>query len=479
MQTTDGRLHPAAALVMAAVTAALLAAGCVTVGPDYERPAIPVPEAWSRPAGGAARDDARGLAQWWRLLDDPLLSDLVTRAVAGNLSLKQASARVREVRARQRVADAGLLPDVGAFGSGSVTRSQDGGGDWDSRETYRTGLDASWEADLFGGTRREMEAAAADSEAAREDLRDVLVSLSAEVASAYVRLRTYEKRLEAARDNLRLQAETLELTRIQYETGLAGELNLQQAATSLESTRTQIPTLEAGMEEMKNRLAVLLGSWAGEVGEALAAPGDIPAGALEDVVGIPADLLRRRPDIRGAERRLAAQTARIGAAESDLYPKLTLDGSLGWESLTLGSLISPAHFAAALGGGLSWRILNTEAVRGNIEIQNALQEQALIAYEAALRNAVEEVENALTGFAAETLRQESLSRGVAAAREASALALQEYENGLSDFQRVLDTQQSLRGFEDRLAESRGQATQNLILLYRALGGGWHVGDDPA
>jgi NodT family efflux transporter outer membrane factor (OMF) lipoprotein len=413
-------------------------------------------------------------------LGDPLLTDLVEQAVAGNLNLKMATARVREVRARKRVAAANLLPDFTASGKGAVTYRRDDAGRWNSNDNYAAGLDAAWEIDLFGGTRREIEAASGEVQASLEELRNVLVSLTAEVASSYVLLRTYERRLEVARENLSLQMETLELTQIKYQTGLAGELNVQQAAYNLETTRALIPALEGGAEEMKNRLAVLLGLWRGQVSASLAAPGPIPTAPLETAVGMPADLLRRRPDIRAAERRLAAQTARIGAAESDLYPKLTLNGSLGWTSLSLGSLISAGNFAALIGGAVSWNVLNTEAVRGNIEIQNSLQQQALIEYETTLRTAVEEVANALTALVKESRKQAALEKGVEAARQAAELALQEYENGISDFQNVVATQQSLRSLEDRLADSRGQATQDLILLYKALGGGWsaEVGPEP-
>jgi NodT family efflux transporter outer membrane factor (OMF) lipoprotein len=339
-------------------------------------------------------------------------------------------------------------------------------------ESYGAGLDVSWEANLFGKTTREIEAALADYQAALEDLRDVMVSLTAETATAYVRLRTFQKRLATARENLRLQTETLELTKIKYQTGLAGALDVEQAAYSLESTRAQIPDLEAGLEETKNRLAVLLGSWPGELDKELSAEGKIPEGALETAIGLPADLLRRRPDIRAAERRLASQTAQIGVAQSELYPKLKLSGSLGLSAVTLSGLFSPAAMAAALGAGFSWKIFNLEEVRANIEIQSALQEEALLEYEATLRTAMEEVENALTDLINEARKQEALTKGVQAAREAARLALQEYQSGLADFQNVLSTQQSLISFNDKLDQSRGQATLNLITIYKALGGGW-------
>ena len=253
---------------------------------------------------------------------------------------------------------------------------------------------------------------------------------------------------------------------------MAGALDVEQAAYSLESTRSQIPSLETGLQEVKNSLAVLLGGWPGDLDQKLAATAPIPQGKSQIVLGVPADLLRRRPDIRAAERRLAAQTARIGVAEGELYPKLTVSGSMAYESLGLTGLISPASMVGALGGAVSWQIFNQESIRGNIQVQTELQKQALLNYESTLRTAVQEVENALTGVLKESQKQKTLVKAVTAARAAAALALQGYESGINDFQSVLQTQQALTSLEDSLSQSRGNSSQNLISLYKALGGGW-------
>ena len=461
----------AATLVALALAAALALGGCATVGPDYTRPETTLPEKYMGASADQAPADEQALAEWWTLLGDPVLTDLMQRAVAGNLSLKEAAARVREVRARRKAAETGLFPEFSASGAASASQSKSNGR-WNTTESYSAGLDVSWEVDLFGTTRREIEATQADYEAAGEDLRDALVSLTAETATTYVMLRTYQLQLASAEKNLDQQQSAAELTRIKYKTGLSGALDLEQATYSLESTRSQIPALEASIEEMKNRLAVLLGGWPGDLSQELEASAPIPESSLESAVGIPADLLRRRPDIRSAERSLAAQTARIGVAEADLYPKLNLSGSLGWKALALSGLFTPASVVAAAAGGISYSIFDAGSVRANIEVQNAQQEQALLEYEALLRTAVEEVENALTALVKETKRQESLSKAAAAAREAADLALQEYQGGLTDFQKVLETQQSLTTFEDKLAQSRGQAALDLIVMYKALGGGW-------
>ena len=463
-----------AALAGVLILIGFILPGCVATGPDYVRPEVKMPGHYSPPAeqGALTETDEEALAAWWNRLGDPVLTGLVERSLTGNLGLKEAAARIREVRARKKAARAGLLPALTGSGNGSTTQRENASGKLTETRSFSAGFDVSWEIDLFGGTRRGMEAAEADFQAAREDYRDVMVSLTAETASAYVQLRTYQKRLELARKILALMAETAELTGIKYDQGLAGALDVEQATYNLESTRSQIPELEANIQEMKNRLSVLLGGWPGDLAGELSAVSPIPATGLETAVGVPADLIRRRPDIRGAEQRLVAQTARVGEAKADLYPKLTLSGSLGWEALALGGLISPANMVAAVGAGISWSIFKQGSVRAQIEIEDALQEQALIEYETVLRTAVEEVENALVGLVKESRKQESLAKAVKAAREASDLALREYKNGLSDFQKVLETQQSLASFEDQMAASRGQAALNLITMYKAVGGGW-------
>ena len=301
---------------------------------------------------------------------------------------------------------------------------------------------------------------------------DVLVSLTAETATAYVQLRTYQERLALVRENIRLQEEAADLARIKYQTGLAGSLDLDQATYSLESTKSQIPAMESGIREAKNRLAVLLGGWPGDLDKELSTVSPIPETDAKSAIGVPADLLRRRPDIRSAERRLAAATARVGAAKADLYPKLTLSGSLGWEAMALSGLISPANFAAMAAAGLSYTVFNAGSLRTAVKIKDVQQEQALITYESSLRTAVEEVENALTALATEAQKAENLEKAAKSAQSAAGLAYQNYQSGLSDFQSVLETQKSLTSFQDNLAQSHGQSALNLIVIYKALGGGW-------
>jgi NodT family efflux transporter outer membrane factor (OMF) lipoprotein len=415
---------------------------------------------------------AEDISQWWATLNDPVLTELVSRAVQGNFDLKEAKARLREARARRSIATAGLFPTLDASGSASRSRGSEGTGGGNTGARFATGFDAAWELDLFGGVRRSVEAAEANLEASREDLRDVLVSLTAEVALNYIEVRSYQARLSVTSANLELQGEAYRLTQSRYEAGLDDELAVQQARSGLENTRSQLPNLRTGLEESKNRLAVLLGEEPGILHEELAQPIPIPVPPLEVAVGVPAGLLRRRPDVRQAERELAAQTARIGVATAELYPKLTFNGSIGLEALALDNLFSTGSRALSIGPRITWPIFRAGSIRANIEVQSALQEQAVLRYEATVLGALEEVENALVAYAEEQLRNASLVKAANAARESVALALSKYRTGLTDFRDVLDAQRSLRSYEDQLVQSNGTITSNLVRLYKALGGGW-------
>jgi NodT family efflux transporter outer membrane factor (OMF) lipoprotein len=416
--------------------------------------------------------DPEALAKWWTSLNDPELSSLIERTVSGNLDLKNAYARLREARARRRVAKADLYPAVDASGTANLSRSSEDTGTGKSSENYSAGFDASWELDIFGGVRRSVEASQADLEAAQEDLRDVLVSLIAEVALNYVEVRTFQNRLAIAESNLRAQDETYQLTSWRYQAGLSDELSMHQARYSLESTRSSIPSLRAGLEGAMNRIAVLLGEQPGKVHEELKPSAPIPVAESGVAVGVPADILRQRPDVRRAERELAAQTAKIGVATADLYPKLSLSGSIGLEALSPKGLFSSPTLTSTGGGLITLPIFRAGAIRQNIEIQSALQEQALIVYEAAIIGALEEVENALVAYTEELFRRDALSVAEEEARKALELAKYKYEGGLTDFSDVLEAQRSLASFQDQLAESKGAVASNLIRLYKAMGGGW-------
>ena len=454
---------------------AFLLAGCAAVGPDYISPEISAPGQWhAELKAGLIRGsmDSDRMASWWTTLNDPTLTHLIQRAVIGNLDLKEAQSRVREARARRGISAAQGFPTLDVKGSAVSSYSGEDTGSGDRRELYAAGFDANWELDVFGGVRRSVEAARADLEASREDYRDIMVSLLAEVALNYVEVRTFQTRLDVAEKNLETQTETYELTVFRFKAGLSSALDMEQAKYNLENTRSKIPTLRISLEGAKNRLAVLLGIHPGALHEDLSVKKPIPVPSLEIAVGVPAQVLRRRPDIRRAERELAAQTARVGVATAELYPKFSLMGSIGLEALSFGDLFSTNNRTDSIGPSVSWNIFDAGAIRKNIEVQNALQEQALLKYESAVLNALEDVENALVAYAQDQYRRQSLSQATQAAERAMDLALKQYASGIIDFQDTLEAQRSLLSFQDQLAESDGAVTSNLISLYKALGGGW-------
>lgn len=461
--------------ILPAILFGLMLIGCAPVGPNYTKVEPRAPKQWHAPLdnGLSPHDlDPETLAQWWTVLNDPELSNLERRAVKGNLDLKEGSARVREARALRGIENAGRFPTLDSSGSVTRSRSSENSGTGMTANFYSAGFDAGWELDVFGGVRRSLEAAQANLEATEENLHDVLVSLLAEVALNYVDVRTLQARLAAVKANLKAQQDVYELNLSRYHAGLIDELAVQQSHYILESTRSQIPALGASLEKAKNRLAVLLGEQPGAIHTELAETKPIPVLPMMVAVGIPAETLRRRPDIRRAERTLAAQTARIGVATADLYPRFRLFGTIGLESLSSDNLWEWASRTWGIGPSVSWKIFDAGAIRLNIQVQNARQKQALIQYESTVLKAEEEVENALVAYAKEQLRRESLEAAVKAARRAYELSWDRYNAGLVDFNNVLDATRSLQSFQDELASSDGTATSNLIRLYKALGGGW-------
>jgi len=459
------------------VVAAVLA-GCATVGPDYKPPKAKAPAAWqaqNTDAWQSAPANPHALARWWNVLNDLVLTRLVEEALRGNLDLRTAETRIREARALRSIERAGLFPSADAGGTALRQRTSEHSTTGRAVETdfFQVGFDAGWELDLFGGRRRAVEAAQADLEAASAFRDSVRVSLAAEVARTYVELRTYQERLALVEANIRIQQATYELNTSRYQAGLIDELPVQQSLYNLEHTWPQISVLETGLQASKNRLAFLLGKPPGSLSPQIAEPAAIPMVPPQVAVGIPAEALRRRPDVRQAERELAAATGRIGEATAELYPHLRLVGSIGLESLLSGHLLEWASRFWSLGPTVSWRVFDAGAIRNKIQVRTTRQEQALLHYQAVVLQALEEVENALTAFAKEQQRLERLEKAVEAAEKAQATALDRYQAGLVDFTDVLEAQRTLQSFQDESAQSRGAVTSNLIRLYKALGGGWN------
>jgi NodT family efflux transporter outer membrane factor (OMF) lipoprotein len=351
----------------------LVLAGCSAVGPDYIRVEPDSPKEWhTQLQGGLSSDlpEPETLAQWWNALNDKVLSSLEERAVQGNLDLKSAQARIREARALRGISKADLFPTIDASAFTTNYRNSENSSSFQEHKLYSVGFDAAWELDVFGGIRRSVEAAQANLEATQMDLYDVLVSLLAEVALNYVEVRTFQTALTVTEANITSQEETYELNRSRYQAGIINELAVQQSLYNLERTRSLIPPLQTGLEAAKNRLAVLLGEKPGAVHRELAERKPIPIPPVSVAVGVPAEAMRRRPDIRRAERNLAAQTARIGVATADLYPKFRLMGTIGLESVSTGNLFTADSRTWSITPGISWNIFRGGAIRQNIKVQS-------------------------------------------------------------------------------------------------------------
>ena len=452
--------------------AVIVISGCAAVGPNYVPPEKDVSENWNTEleSGLIAEEiDPNTLAQWWTIINDSKLTNLIERAKANNIDLKVAIERIKESRARRAIAEASLYPNLNVSGSTTKSRTRDVPG---TSSYYSANFDAGWEMDIFGGLGRSVEAANADLQTSQENMYDTLVSLLAEVALNYVEIRTYQARIDSVQSSINLQNETYQLTLWRNEAQIIDDLAVQQARYNLESSRSQIPSLRAALEQSMNSLAVLLGEEPGKLQEELHTVEPIPIAPENIAVGVPADIIRRRPDIRSAERALAAQTARIGVATAKLYPGFTLNGSLGLDTASL-SHISSGSWTLSGGPRFSWPIFDAGAIKQNIKVQSALAEEYLLQYKSVVLSALKEVENDLISYSQEQQRRENLRAAVQAAQTAAQLARQEFEVGLTDFTTVLDTQRSLLSFQDQLAQSDGAVTSNVIRLYKALGGGWN------
>lgn len=452
-----------------------LLAGCV-VGPDYRTPDLSVPPAWHAETNAGLKRaplDTAQLAQWWQLLDDPLLSRLVQEAAANNLDLKLAGARLRESRARRGLSVSDQYPTLGAGAGAQRNRSSGemGAGGGRVSNVFSAQFDASWEPDLFGGKRRALEAASATAEAAQENLRDVRVSLLAEVVLNYIDIRSSQGQIDITRATITSLTDTLQITGWRVQAGLVSQLDLEQARLNLEQTRAQLPALASSLEQSRNNLALLLGRDPGTLTE-LQSLGPIPTASAQVAIGVPAETLRQRPDIRQAERQLAAATAQVGQAEADRYPSLSLSGTLGLQASSLGNLLQPGAYLYTLAANTAVTIFDGGRLKQKVEIQNALQEQALISYQSVVKSALRDVENALAAYAGEQNRRRSLQDAVQAAKRAVDLATSQYAAGLIDFQSVLDSQRSLLSLQNQLIQSEASVTSDLARLYKALGGGW-------
>jgi NodT family efflux transporter outer membrane factor (OMF) lipoprotein len=485
-----------------------LIAGC-TVGPNYQKPDTKVKEGYSaqtpfdpvstQPTTKPSTQPI--VSRWWSTFNDSTLDALVDRAIVANLDVRQAQARVREARARVGVERSAYLPDVTAgasytrssrslnaqggstvSASGAGTGGGVGGGAGSGgavnfspdRESdfWQAGFDAAWELDVFGGTRRAVEAAVAELQAVEEDRNGVLLTLLGDVANNYVQYRGIQQTILATQGNLKVQQDTLELTRSRFQAGLSSDLDVARAEAQVETTAAQLPPLQTQARSYLHRLGVLLGQDPSALSNELAETKPIPGVTVHVPIGLPSELLRRRPDVRRAERQLAAATARIGQARAEFFPKFSLVGSLGLQSSDFSSWADADSIFWNVGPSVSWNLFAGGRIRSQVQVQNAVQEQALANFEQTVLTSLEDVENALTAFDREQARRIRLANAVASNQRAVSLSQQLYERGLGDFLDVLSAQQALFTSQDALARSEAQVSANLVALYKALGGGW-------
>jgi len=447
------------------------------VGPDYSPPQISTPAQWSPMSDNpdAPVMDADGLESWWTIFGDPVLDRLIEEARENNYDLRIALARIEEARAYIGVVSGAGAPQVGAGASASRVRiSEDlltlpSGQEANSLEL---GLNASWELDVFGKIRRAVEAAQGEYQATVEDKNNVLISVLAEVARNYIILRSSQARLEASEHNIASQKEILQLTRTRFKHGLASDLDVAQAEQVLASSEATVPGIRIRMKNAQHALAVLLGREPASLGEVLSKIRPIPVIPEQVGVGFPADIIRRRPDIRYAERLLAARTARIGVATAELYPSFNLFGALGLAAGNGGALFHSGSHTYTLGGGVLWKLFSGGSIRSQILVEDARTQQALLSYEKTVLKALQEVEDALVAVAENRKQQQSLRQNASSAARSLRLALELYKDGLKDFQSTLDAERALFDAVNRAADADGSTALALVGLYRSLGGGW-------
>jgi len=453
----------------------IILSGCA-VGPNYHAPKTELPAQWSEGANEGATNGPAQLVDWWKSFRDQELDSLMTRAVSSNFTLRTAQARVKAARALRGAVLADLFPTVDANASYTVARRSENALAFPVQlidtDTFQAGFDATWELDVFGGKRRGLQAASANLASVIEDERDVLVSLLAEVARNYIESRGYQKRLEIARQSLEAQKEAVNIAELRFNAGLSSGLDVSQARALLATTKSQVPALEILLKESIHHLAVLIGQAPGALLDELGQAAPIPPAPPSVPVGLPSDLLLRRPDVRRTERQLASATAQIGVATAELFPKFNLIGTAGFQSLHAANFFSPASEFWNAGPTITWRLLEYPRLRATIRAQSAQQEEVLAQYYQTVLMSLEDVENALIAYGKEQERRRDLEESVQNNRRSLELANQLYTKGLGEFLNVLDSQRSLYIVEDQLVQSEQSVSINAVALYKALGGGW-------
>jgi len=466
---------------------ALVMTGCAAVGPNFEKPDVPAPEGWLETAEAGISTGASDHRDWWKNFNDPALEALIERAFAENQTLEIAGLRVYEAHAQLGFAKGTLYPQVmsARLSADDIELSENAepvsylppltqSGIDTNYQTYRLGFDAAWELDFWGRFRRIVEAADS-SLAARVAAYDAaLVSLTGEVASTYILLRTLEQRLAVARSNLKVQERSQEISGVRFRNELTSELDVVQATVQVKNTEALVPRLEAALREVENALSLLIGAMPGEVRTIIGDAAKIPVTPTSVAVGMPTDLLRRRPDIRQAEYVAAVHSAAIGVTKAELYPAFSLGGTIGFAAEDFGDLTDSDSSNHIVGAGFRWNIFNFGRVKNRVRANDARLQQALTGYELAVLNALREVENAQTAFIRSQEEVVSLAEAAESARRAVDIANIQYRDGIADFNRVLLAQEALLFQEGLLTDARGRVARNLVAIYRSLGGGWQI-----
>ncbi|MHC1724962.1 MAG: efflux transporter outer membrane subunit [Syntrophobacteraceae bacterium] len=485
-----------ASLIWLAV--AILLTGCMKVGPDYSRPPMKVSRNWLETSDERLSSAPADYRAWWNVFDDPALQRIMDAAYRENLSLKIAAVRVLEARAQLGIAIGELYPQrQQAAGSLTFNRSSESspaaavsqassqlasassGGTQLSFWQNQVNLSASWEIDFWGKFRRAVESADASLRSSLADYDNALVSLTADAAALYIQIQTLQRRIEIARQNLEIQRESLRIAESRFHAGASSERDVAQASTLLFSTQAGIPLLEAQLRQAKNALSVLIGLPPDNLTDIFEGSRQIPVPPPQVAIGIPAELLRRRPDLRSAELQAVAQSAQIGIAKAELYPAFSLTGSFGLQASTAGKAQLSDFFnfgsrSGSAGPSFQWNILNYGIITNNVRVQDARFQALLLSYQNAVLKAQQEVEDSLAGFLRAQENSEYLAQSAAAAKRSVDLAFIQYQQGSTDFTTVLTAQQALLSAQDSLATSLGSISTNLVGVYRAIGGGWQV-----
>jgi NodT family efflux transporter outer membrane factor (OMF) lipoprotein len=455
------------------------------VGPNFERPGTEVSAEWLEAGDKRVTTAPSGYRDWWSAFDDPILDRVIARAYRENLSLRIAGLRVLAARAQLGIAAGEFYPQTQqSFGSLQYNRPSNRSAATTAGITpefwqSEIGFSASWELDFWGKFRRSIESADAGWQATLADYDSVLVSLTADVANSYILIRTLQKRIEIARRNVEIQNESLQIAEARFKYGTVTQLDVEQAQTVLNNSRASIPALETQLRQAENALCVLLGFAPSHLTDLLEGPSEIPVSPPQVIVGIPADLLRRRPDVRSAEYRAAAQCALIGAAKADLYPAFSLNGTFGFLATDLGNNKLSDMFqwpsrTFQTGPTFSWSLFNYGRITNNVRVQDAFFQELVVGYQNTVLAAQQDVEDNLAAFLKSQDRAEFLGRAVTAAQKSFDLAVLQYREGVVDFTTVLIAQQALLNEQDSLATTLGNISSSLVGVYRALGGGWEI-----